>query len=167
MHRLLTCALVVASLTLAACGSGDDETSTGAPARANTIDVRHVDGIGDVLVDADGRALYTPDQEADGKILCTGECLSFWIPLDAGSGKPTAADGAGSFDVIRRPDGDRQVAVDTKPLYTFSEDTPGKVTGDGFKDDFDGQSFTWHVVKADGTKSDSDGGGGGRGGYGY
>jgi predicted lipoprotein with Yx(FWY)xxD motif len=164
MHRLLTCAALVATLALAACGSAGNETDTGAPARTNTIDVKHVNGVGDVLVDADGRALYTPDQEADGKILCTGECLSFWMPLDAASGKPTAADGAGSLDVIRRPDGDRQVAVNTKPLYTFSEDTPGKVTGDGFKDTFGGQSFTWHVVLADGRQSDAAGNGSG---YGY
>ena len=38
--------------------------------------------------------------------------------------------------------------IDDKPAYTFSEDTPGAVTGDGFSDDFDGRHFVWSVVAA-------------------
>ena len=37
-----------------------------------------------------------------------------------------------------------------RPLYTFAEDSPGKSTGDGFTDDFDGVHFEWHVVLAGG-----------------
>jgi hypothetical protein len=55
--------------------------------------------------------------------------------------------------VIDRPDGSKQLAVAGKPLYTFSQDSPGKVTGDGVSDDFSGQHFTWHAVLADGTTS--------------
>jgi predicted lipoprotein with Yx(FWY)xxD motif len=162
MHRLFTAAALAATLLIAACGS--DATDTGAPARDNAIDVRHVDGVGDVLVDASGHALYTPDQEANGKIRCVDECLSFWLPLEAGA-NPTAADGAGTLAVISRPDQTKQVTVDGKPAYSFSEDTPGKVTGDGFKDSFGGQKFTWHVLLAGGSKSDASSSGGG--GYTY
>jgi predicted lipoprotein with Yx(FWY)xxD motif len=152
MHRLFTAAALAATLLIAACGS--DTTDAGAPARANAIDVRHVDGIGDVLVDASGHALYTPDQEANGKIRCVDECLSFWLPLEAGS-NPMAADGAGKVALVTRPDRTKQVTVDGKPAYSFSEDTPGKVTGDGFEDSFGGQKFTWHVLLAGGGKSDA------------
>ena len=167
MRRLLTSVVVAAAtLTLAACGSSDDGTgaAAGAGAPQTTVGIKNVSGLGDVLVDSGGLALYAADQEARGKIRCTGGCTSFWHPLTAGSGRPTAADGAGSADVIRRPDGTRQVTVDGKPLYTFVEDSPGKITGDGFRDEFGGRSFTWHVVLAGGGRSD---GGTARGGYGY
>ena len=152
MHRLFTAAALAATLLIAACGS--DATDTGAPASSNAVAVKHVDGVGDVLVDASGQALYTPDQEAGGKIRCVDECLSFWRPVEAGA-NPMAADGAGKVAVITRPDQTKQVTVDGKPAYSFSEDSPGKVTGDGFKDAFGGQKFTWHVLLAGGGKSDA------------
>jgi predicted lipoprotein with Yx(FWY)xxD motif len=117
--------------------------------------------VGTVLVDASGRALYTPDQEARGKIVCTGACNAFWKPLTAGAGKPTAPAGAGTLGVISRPDGTRQITAGGKPLYTFAEDSPGKATGDGFTDDFAGHHFTWHIVHAGGTKSSGNGATGG------
>jgi hypothetical protein len=57
-------------------------------------------------------------------------------------------------------------------LYTFTEDPPGKVTGDGFADDFGSQHFTWHAVVANGTTAATSGGGSTpatttAGGYGY
>jgi hypothetical protein len=79
--------------------------------------------------------------------------------------------------VITRPDGGRQVTIDGKPLYTFSEDSPGKATGNGFTDDFGGHHFTWNVIRAGGTNetaagsgngaSTSGGTGGSSGSYGY
>jgi predicted lipoprotein with Yx(FWY)xxD motif len=161
---------VAAALALGACGSSSDDTSGGSgsadtsasssqPASGNaTVAVQSVDGVGDVLVDADGMALYTPDQEADGSIVCTGGCTSFWIPLAASGGKPTADGDAGKLGVIRRPDGTMQVTANGKPLYTFSQDGAGQVTGDGFSDDFDGTHFTWHAVVAGGTPSGGSGG---------
>ena len=41
-------------------------------------------------VDQSGMALYTPAQEANGKVLCTDACEAFWKPLVPGSGTPTA-----------------------------------------------------------------------------
>jgi predicted lipoprotein with Yx(FWY)xxD motif len=148
--HLLTCAAVAASLALAACGGDDTSTTTSgaAAATSDTVHVKHVDSLGDVLVDSTGKALYTPEKETAKKIRCTGDCLTFWQPLEAGAGKPTAADGVGPLAVIDRPDGKRQVTADGKPLYTFSEDTAAKITGDGFHDEFGGRSFVWHVVLA-------------------
>jgi predicted lipoprotein with Yx(FWY)xxD motif len=163
MPRLFTAAALAATLLIAACGS-DSSTGSGTPASSNAIAVKHVDGVGDVLVDASGHALYTPDQEAKGMIRCVGQCTSFWRPVEAGS-NPTAADGAGKVAVITRPDQTKQVTVDGKPAYSFSEDAPGKVTGNGFKDAFGGQKFTWHVLLAGGGKSDASSSSGG--GYSY
>jgi predicted lipoprotein with Yx(FWY)xxD motif len=157
---LLTLGAVAASLALAACGGGGDSSTSAAPAEGTTVAVKSIDGIGDVLVDPSGKALYSSDVEADGKVHCTGACTSFWKPLTVDAGKPTAAADAGKLSVIDRPDGAKQVAADGKPLYTFSEDAPGKVQGNGFSDDFDGRHFTWKAVLAGGDRATS---GGGRG----
>ena len=54
---------------------------------------------------------------------------------------------AAKVGFVRRPDGKRQVTWNGKPLYTFVEDGgPGKVSGNGASDHFDGKSFTWHVA---------------------
>ncbi len=164
MKRLPTsAAIVAAALALGACGSsGDDnsDASSGAPASgAATVSVEHVDGVGDVLFDQEGLALYTPEQEADGKVLCTDSCEAFWKPLEPGSGTPAAEAGVARLAVIMRPDGTEQVTADGKPLYTFTEDSKGKVTGNDFSDDFGGQQFTWHAVLSDKTGTGSSGGG--------
>jgi predicted lipoprotein with Yx(FWY)xxD motif len=160
VKRLLPLGALAASLALAACGGGGggspDSTTPGAG--STTVAVKSIDGVGRVLVDSSGKALYTSDVEADGKVRCTGACTSFWKPLTVGSGKPTAAPAAGKLGVVSRPDGARQVTLDGKLLYTFSEDAPGKVQGNGFSDDFGGRHFTWNAVLAGGGTAGSSGG---------
>jgi predicted lipoprotein with Yx(FWY)xxD motif len=173
VKRLLTCGALAASLALAACGGGGNgSSSSAAPSAAGmTVAVKSIGGLGSVLVDSHGKALYAADQEAGGKVLCTSSaCTAFWKPLTTDSARPTASSEAGKVGVVKRPDGNMQVAVAGRPLYTFSEDSPGKVSGDGFKDDFGGQHFTWHAVRAGGKTSSggatSAGGGQSGGGYG-
>lgn len=103
-------------------------------------------------------ALYTPEQEANGNVLCMDSCLAFWKPLEPGSGTPTAEAGVAQLAVVTRPDGTKQVTDDGKPLYTFTEDSKGKVTGNDFSDDFSGQQFTWHAVLSDQMSTGSSGG---------
>jgi predicted lipoprotein with Yx(FWY)xxD motif len=162
VRRLLIPGAALASaLVLAACGGGGSDSSDSAPAAASgmTVAVKSIDGIGDVLVDSGGKALYTSDVEADGKVRCTGACTSFWKPLTTDSAKPSVAGDVGSVGVVSRPDGAKQVTVGGKLLYTFSEDAPGKVEGNGFADDFDGRHFTWNAVLAGGDVAGSSGGG--------
>jgi len=152
--------LTAGALALAACGSDGGAAS---PGTTNTSDaaeddpiitIMEVDGVGEVLADSTGTVLYASDEEADGQVLCTDDaCVSFWDPLDAGPDAPTGSPGIRDLDVIERPDGTRQVTHEGRPLYTFTEDGPGEVTGDGLSDEFDGQVFTWHAVLADGTTS--------------
>src|SRR5690606_33933877 len=114
MKRLLmTGAVLATSLALAACGSGGGGSSgTGtagggssgagmAGAGGETVGVESVDGVGDVLVDSSGKALYTSDVEADGTVHCTGACTSFWQPLTIDSGQPTAATDAADLGVVK------------------------------------------------------------------
>jgi hypothetical protein len=78
--------------------------------------------------------------------------MAFWKPLEPDTSTPTAAPGAGTLGVIKRPDGTMQVTDNHKPLYTFSEDSPGKATGNGSTDEFGGHHFTWHVITPPATK---------------
>jgi predicted lipoprotein with Yx(FWY)xxD motif len=166
MKRLLILGVVVVAGVIAVAvaiaasrGGGDDASTAIAGAGAATVSTEELGDAGDVVVDSRGRALYAADQEtAAGKVLCTEGCMSFWEPLTIDGGSPTGDSVSGKLGVVERPDGSRQVALDGKLLYTFVEDEPGEVTGDGFEDAFDGQTFTWHVVHADGSSS-SDGGG--------
>ena len=160
-------------LLVGACGGGGDSDAGGSTSSAGpTVSSEMVDGVGRVLVDSQGAALYAADQEAGGKVLCTDSCTSIWEPLTVSGGMPTSGDGLdGELGVVTRPDGSRQVTFDGRLLYRFTEDPDaGTVTGNGFADSFDGQAFVWHVATPTGvstsnanssSSSDDDGG------YGY
>jgi predicted lipoprotein with Yx(FWY)xxD motif len=160
MKRLLilgsVCAasLVVGIAVAVASSAGN---AGGSKAGAATVSIKAIGGAGKVLVDSRGRALYANDQEHGGMVLCAGSCLSFWKPLIAG-GTPKGASLPGTLTLVKRADGTRQVTYDGKLLYSFTLDKPGKVTGDGFKDAFGGQKFSWHVVHPTKTAGSSAGG---------
>jgi predicted lipoprotein with Yx(FWY)xxD motif len=164
MKRLLIpAAALVASLVIAACGSSSNSggTATAASPSGHTVAVKSIGGTGNVLVDSSGKPLYTSNVEANGKVMCTGACTSFWMPLTIGSGQPTGGSGVGKLGVVTRPDGTKQVTVDGKPAYTFSQDSAGKVTGNGFADNFNGHAFKWTVATTGGQPASSTGGSGG------
>jgi len=176
-RALIFLSTAAATAILAACGSSGSSGSSGAGGSsgtasggaASTVAVKQVDGVGAVLVDSSGRALYSPDEEASGQVLCTGACTSFWMPL-AAAGTPTATAGGPQLAVIDRPDGTKQVTADGRPLYTFAEDSPGQVKGNGFSDAFGSQHFTWHAILASGTAASGTpaaSSSGGDTGYGY
>jgi predicted lipoprotein with Yx(FWY)xxD motif len=140
MKQILIALALIAALAVVACGDDDDDSATAASTSGATVQMD-----GGTLVDSDGAALYTSDQETDGMVRCVEACAEIWVPLTATN--PTAADDvSGKLGTVKRPDGARQVTLDGKPLYSFAEDSPGEVTGDGFKDSFDGRDFTWSVV---------------------
>ena len=159
MKPLMTLGMPIATaLTIAACGgtgsSGGASSAAGSapPSTSTTVAVRQLPAVGSALVDNTGKALYANNLETAGKILCSdAACKAFWTPLTLRSDVPTAPAGAGKLGVTKRPDGSRQVTANGKPLYTFSEDSPGKATGNGFQDRFAGHNFTWNVVLANGT----------------
>jgi predicted lipoprotein with Yx(FWY)xxD motif len=150
-------ALVI--LVVAACGGGGDngadESASGGSGAATTVSVGSADGVGDVLVDEKGSALYAAVQEADGRVRCTDACAAIWMPLTV-EGEPTGSDGLGAgLGVLTRPEGTRQVTFNGRLLYTFVEDTdPDVVTGNGFSDTFgDLGLFEWHVATPTGISN--------------
>ena len=151
----LTVALAVgaAALVLAACGGGDDDgnaTAADSGAGSSLVSVENVDGT-DVLADSEGRTLYTADVE-NGQIRCTGACTSFWKPVEAtvNEAESASADLDLELGVVDRPDGGRQLTFDGLPLYSFTEEGPGQLDGDGFVDDFEGTRFERAAAKTGG-----------------
>jgi predicted lipoprotein with Yx(FWY)xxD motif len=187
-------AAIAASVAIAACGDDDSDSDTAASGGATTtapaagasaISVQSIDGL-DALVDSEGRVLYTNDKDSASKIACTGECETIWLPATA-SGQPTSDDPdvEAKLGVTTGASGESQVTFDGLPLYSFTEEGPGQVTGNGFVDAFAGVTFTWTAATSGGSQQGAgtttegttgtgteDSGGGsddssGSGGYGY
>jgi predicted lipoprotein with Yx(FWY)xxD motif len=160
-YTALAALAVVVVLVIAACGGGGgndaEESASGGTDAATTVSVSSVDGVGDVLVDSEGSALYASEQEAAGMVLCTDVCASIWVPLTVDGDAPTGNDGlAADLGVVTRPEGTRQVTFDGRLLYSFVEDTePRTVTGNGFADNFGDQFFEWHVATPTGVSASS------------
>lgn len=141
-------------LLAAACSSASTTSASAVGTNNDTVSVRQVPGVGSIYTDPSGMALYTPAQEATGKISCIGACTSVWIPLAApANGSATQAPGVhGTVGVISRPDGTSQVTLNGAPLYRFYQDTAaGTANGNGISDSFGGANFTWHVAAPQGT----------------
>ena len=151
MRRLLiigvfAAAAIAVGVAIAATQGGSGTAKGGAV----TVSAKQISGVGKVLVDSKGHALYRSDQERGGMVLCTGACLSFWQPLTV-AGTPKGSSLPGKLGVVKRPDGGRQVTYNGRLLYSFKLDKPGQVTGNGFKDAFGGHKFTWRVAQASGA----------------
>jgi predicted lipoprotein with Yx(FWY)xxD motif len=145
--------LAAAGVVLAACGTNPTPTDTGGASAANAaIGTSSVAGVGTVLVDSAGKTLYFSDQDANGTMRCTGDCLGFWIPATA-SGTSVPRGSIAGLSVLKRADnGQPQFAYQGKPLYEFKMDSmAGQINGNGAHDDFNGTSFTWHAAVASGT----------------
>jgi predicted lipoprotein with Yx(FWY)xxD motif len=149
---------VVAGLVLAACGGkatpssggGGGGTSSGNTAK---LKAAQISGIGAVLQAPSGLTLYHLTTDVNGKITCTGSCVSNWPPLIAASGKvpPASPDLAGHLGTVKRPDGTLQVTFDGMPVYTYSGDSgPGQTNGQGV-------GGVWFAVTTSGVSSSSSG----------
>lgn len=154
--RRVSILCITAALAIAGCGSDDEQATAG-----GVVSVEAVKG-SDVLVDREGRTLYSAAVEQGRKILCTGGCVSFWHPLLGSAGDADSTDL--DLGTVDRPDGKSQLTFDGLPLYTFGEEGPGELTGDGFADDFRGTKFEWQAARVSGDAAPADAP---TGGYGY
>jgi predicted lipoprotein with Yx(FWY)xxD motif len=156
--------LPVLAVGLAACGSSNSSDPTtaaatgGAGSGGNTVATKSISGTGTVLVDSNGAALYSNDMDSGSKIACTDQCLTEWVPLAAPpQGNPSSSDSAvqAKLGTVKRPDGSTQVTFGGMPLYTFVEDGPGQLTGNGFSDSFGGTHFVWTAATTGGGSTGS------------
>jgi predicted lipoprotein with Yx(FWY)xxD motif len=160
-------ALPLAVVALAGCGGSASHalptTSDGRPASVGVAST----GLGDVLIDRQGRTLYLFARDSGTMSACTGACAVNWPPLRVRR-TPLVGSGAKQSDVGRtaRPDGISQLTYNGHPLYTFvNDEKPGDTNGEGINA-FGG---AWFAVSPAGNKvaprSQPQGGGGYGGGY--
>ncbi len=98
------------------------------PRTASIIEIKTAPHIGQYLANNLGQPLYTYGADSNGVSNCTGSCLSSW-PIYAPTS--SAASLPAHITIISRSDGSKQYAYKGMPLYTFTGDTNGQVTGDG------------------------------------
>ena len=164
---LLAAAAVVPLVTLAVAGCGgsnDNGSATTIKPATNSATVSVAStGLGDILVDSQGRTLYLWEKDTGTKSTCSGACATAWPPLRV-SGKPTAGSGvkASLLGTTSRSDGKPEVTYNGHPLYLYQGDTKaGDTTGQGST----GFGAPWYVLSASGdaitTSASSSGGGSG------
>lgn len=104
---------------------------TAAAATATTAQVvttKTSSTLGQYLADPNNKALYTYGADTAGVSNCSGSCLTDWPIYSAASAPSTLP---ANVTVITRSDGTKQYAYKGMPLYTFTSDSAGQVTGNG------------------------------------
>ena len=146
----------------AACGGGDDESDdtvacaeSGAPTAEGQVSIvaAETKDAGIVMADAACQPLYVNDVDTSEKITCTGECAGVWIPFTLpakGSVRTETPQQIGQVELVKRPNGETQVALNGHPLYRFSGDEEaGDTNGEGVSDSFGGTDYQWSVLALD------------------
>lgn len=141
--------VVLGALLLSGCGGsgGYGGGGTAEEAAGDVVLRTATTTLGTVVVDADGRTVYSFDKDTpgSGESACTGDCLATWPPVRAESEDPQVDGVTGEVGTIARDDGTVQVTLDGRPLYLYVEDEgEGDVTGQGVGE-------VWWVVAPDGA----------------
>jgi predicted lipoprotein with Yx(FWY)xxD motif len=114
--------------------SPDPATANGATAATVHTATATVQGTAErILVDAKGLPLYTYQPDTATKSLVTGQLSVLWPPLV--SSAPTAHGATGTLTAVATSSG-QQVTYNGHFLYTFVQDSPGHVTGQGVQNFF-------------------------------
>ena len=136
--------IIIAAIALAAVAAGGGITAasaSGSPAasvRVASATVRTASAtVGgkteSILVNGRGLPLYYYRPDTATRSLVTGGLARLWPPLT--SAAPAAAGVSGKLAVLSDVNG-RQVTYNGHPLYTFADDQPRQVTGQGVQDFF-------------------------------
>jgi predicted lipoprotein with Yx(FWY)xxD motif len=173
MTRLLAIAVTLAALAVVAgCGGDDDSSSddveaaatitttteasqagagrgrkqrSGGSGSGSVVEVTDSE-FGEILVDSDGRTLYSFDKESTDRSECFGACAEAWPPFYS-KGEPQAGGGV-KQDLLGTTDheGKDLVTYDGHPLYYYVNEGPNEVLCQGVEE-FGG---LWLVVAPSG-----------------
>ena len=102
--------------------------STTSSSSSSIVQTKTASNVGSYLADSSGAALYNYGADTTGVSNCSGGCLSAWPAYAPTS---TSATLPANVTIITRSDSTKQYAYKGLPLYTFSGDSSGQVTGDG------------------------------------
>jgi predicted lipoprotein with Yx(FWY)xxD motif len=156
-----TAVLSAVALVLTACTSAGTAVSTPfsstkpklEPGPTYEVKVKDISGLGPVLVDGQGIALYLYQTDRRGSpSRCYGICSVQWPPdtLPTGVSRPVAGPGVVPrlLGTAPRTDGTTQISYNGWPLYFWPPDrTPGTATGQGLTN----AGGLWYVLDAEGN----------------
>lgn len=136
--------------TTGASGGGGEETTTGAsePGSGAFVSLASVPGLGLILVDSQGLALYELQKDRGTRSSCYGACAEAWPPLTTkGAPQPGNGASASKLGTTRRSDSTVQVTYAGHPLYAYAADKkPGEANGNGVS----AFGAPWHALKGSG-----------------
>lgn len=123
----LAFALIPALLGVCGCGGSSVSSTTSSTSGRGVVvlSARSISGLGTVLVDSQGRTLYTFAPDKAQKVTCTGACAGVWPPLKVGAGQKPSASGAVKASLLSSdpdPSGGRVVTYNGWPLYLYAVD---------------------------------------------
>jgi predicted lipoprotein with Yx(FWY)xxD motif len=163
--------LAVLAAVAAGCGGAGATAASSAPPKtasgqAATVGISNT-GIGQILVNSQGRTLYLFKADQGTKSACTGACAGAWPPLlVTGNATPGKGINAALVGTATRPEGTTQLTYNGHPLYLFAQDQKaGETNGQGVS----AFGAAWFALNSAGNQvsaqpsSSSTGGGGGRG----
>ncbi|RZU64492.1 putative lipoprotein with Yx(FWY)xxD motif [Microterricola gilva] len=140
----------VAMMALAGCAQdAPAPSSTESDVAAANPDITVAGSpIGEIVVNGEGMTAYFFDKDTAGAeaSACTGECAANWPAITTESDTPVVDGVTGTVGTITDADGNHQITIDGRPIYTFVKDmAPGDVNGQGMNE-------VWHVIAPDGTE---------------
>lgn len=155
-HPVAILAGIGALAVLAACsGTASNSTKLTPPSRPPVITTRTLPGLGTILVNDQGHALYMFVPDKHSKVTCMNGCLVAWPPVVVRAGSAARA-GANVRPALLGSDpapgagsgSGRVVTYAGWPLYTYEGDTrPGEATGQGL----DMNGGLWYVMRPSGA----------------
>ena len=141
-------AVSAVALVIAACGGSSNRSATSTPASVRstpstatsapaTAAVRiastTIAALGPVLVNAQGRTLYTFAPDNDKNVTCVSACAAVWPPATLPSGQQPVAAGLVKRSLLASdpdPTGGRVITYAGWPLYTYAADSAaGQASG--------------------------------------
>ncbi|MFD5537910.1 hypothetical protein ACFWIJ_08670 [Streptomyces sp. NPDC127079] len=126
--------------------------ATGSPDTTTSVTARTLSGVGIVVTDERGLALYRydKDQPSPSKWTCSGVCTKTWIPVIVQGPVQTSGVEKSLLGTVHR-NGRTQLTLAGWPLYRYVGDTAaGQVNGQG-------KDGAWYAVTPAGKKSSAAG----------
>jgi predicted lipoprotein with Yx(FWY)xxD motif len=126
-------------------GGGAEKQVSGGSGSGSVVEVTDTE-YGEILIDSDGRTLYSFDKESTDRSECFGACAEAWPPFYT-EGEPQAGKGV-KQDLLGTTDheGKDLVTYDGHPLYYYVNEGPNEVLCQGVEE-FGG---LWLVVAPSG-----------------
>jgi predicted lipoprotein with Yx(FWY)xxD motif len=109
----------------AAAPTAATTTPSASATKSISLSVRTLPTVGAVLVNADGRTLYTFTPDNHAKVTCVSSCATLWPPLKLASGESATAPQlkASLLGSDPDPEGGSVVTYAGWPLYTYEADS--------------------------------------------